>query len=122
MGILQRNKLLERYIHDIILIYNMDRINEKRILLAIKNIDENLTPMPTLESNNTINFLGLSITENKINQSWVYIQKEMNTDTTIHNATIHTIEQKTDAFIYYINRLNYLQFTEKRKRMKSGPT
>jgi len=45
----------------------MDRINEKRILLAIKNIDENLTPMPTLESNNTINFLGLSITENKIN-------------------------------------------------------
>jgi len=67
MGILQRNKLLERYIHDIILIYNMDRINEKRILLAIKNIDENLTPMPTLESNNTINFLGLSITENKIN-------------------------------------------------------
>jgi len=58
----------KRYINDIIIIYNTDRINEERILQAINNIDKNLTFKLTPENNNTINFLDLIISrkQNKL--------------------------------------------------------
>jgi len=105
----------KRYVDDIIIIYNTDRINEERILLAINNIEENLTFKLTPENNNTINFLDLTISRKQNNLELGIYRKNMNTDTTIHNISNHPMEQKTTAFRYYINRLISLPLAQKEK-------
>jgi len=51
----------KRYVDDIGIIYNTDRINEERILLAIKNIDEILNFKFTAGNNTNINILDINI-------------------------------------------------------------
>jgi len=51
----------ERYVDDIIIIYNKERIKEEQILHAMNNVDENLTFKLTPENKNTINFVDLTI-------------------------------------------------------------
>ena len=105
----------KRYVDDIIIIYNTDRINEERILLATNNIDENLTFKLTPENKNTINFLDLTTSRKQNKLELGVYRKEMNTDTPIHNTSNHPMEQKTAAFRYYINRLISLPLTQKEK-------
>jgi len=49
------------YVVDILIIFNSDRINEERLLLAIKKLGEKQTFKLTLENNNKINFIELTI-------------------------------------------------------------
>jgi len=51
----------KRYVDDIGIIYNTVRINEERILLAIKNIDEILNFKFTAGNNTNINILDINI-------------------------------------------------------------
>jgi len=55
----------KRYVDDIIIIYNKDRIKEEQILHAINNVDEHLTFKLTSENNNAINFLDNHMQETK---------------------------------------------------------
>jgi len=66
----------ERYIDDIIIIYNKDRIKEEKILHAMNDVDGNLTFKLTSGNNKTINFLDLIICRKQTNMElgiYIYI-------------------------------------------------
>ena len=105
----------KRYVDDIIILYNNNRIQKEQILQGIKHIDKNLSFKLTTEHKNSINFLVMTVDrkENKL-EIGIY-RKETSTDTTIHYTSNHPIEQKMAAFRYYINRLLTLPLTQEGK-------
>jgi len=102
----------KRYVDDIIIFININKIQEEQLLQGINRIEQNLTFKLTAEDNNKINFLDLTITR-KINKLEIGIyRKETNTDTVIDCLSNHPTEQKMAAFGCYINRLVTLPITQ----------
>jgi len=105
----------KRYVDDIIILFNINKIQEEQLLQGINHIEQNLTFKLTTEDNNKINFLGLTITR-KISKLEIGIyRKETNTDTVIHYLSNHPTEQKMTTFRCYINRLATLPITQEEK-------
>ena len=104
-----------RYVDDIIILINTQKIQEEQLLNKINSINNNLTFSMTQEESNKINFLDLTlIRHNSIIVINIH-RKETSTDTVIHYNSNHPIEQKMAAFRYYINRLITLPLTQEGK-------
>ena len=78
-----------RYVYDILIIYNQNKIKEDQILVKINNIDKHLQFKMTTEENGNINFLDLTIHRGNENLSISIYRKATNTETTIHYLSNH---------------------------------
>jgi len=87
----------KRYVDDIFIIYNQNKIKEDQILLKINGIDKNLQFKMTTEENGNIKFLDLTISRGRKIISISIYRKTTNTDTTIHYLSNHPFEQKISS-------------------------
>ena len=101
-----------RYVYDILIIYNQNKIKEDQILVKINNIDEHLQFKMTIEENGNIDFLDLTIHRGNKNLSISIYRKATNTDTTIHYLSNHPYEQKMAAYRCYIHRMLTLPISQ----------
>ena len=62
-------RFYKRYVDNIFIVYNQNKIQEDQILLKINSIDNNLQFKMTTEKNNNINFLDLTINRERKNIS-----------------------------------------------------
>jgi hypothetical protein len=101
----------KRYVDDILITYDLNKINEHEILNEVNNIDKHLQFKLTSEEHNSINYLDLMIYQNNTNLEIGIFRKPTSTDTTIHFRSNHPLEHKLAAFNYYINRMITLPIT-----------
>jgi allophanate hydrolase subunit 1 len=106
----------KRYVDGILIIYDQRKTNEKIILHQINRVDKILQFKISIEENNTIHYLDISIYRNNENFSIGIYRKPTETGMVIHLTSNHPYEQKLSAFIYYINRLITLPITQKSKQ------
>jgi len=103
----------KRFVDDIIILINTQKIKEEQLLTNINSIDKNPSFNITKEDNNNkINFLDFRLARNKYNIQVNIHRKETSTDTVIHYLSNQPIEQKMAAFRYYINRILTLPLTQ----------
>jgi hypothetical protein len=102
----------KRYVDDILIIFDSNKIDEETIHNNINNIDQHLEFKMSMEENRTINYLDLAINReiNKVNLS-IY-RKPTYIDITIHASSNHPYDHKIAAFKYYINRMLTMPLTE----------
>jgi hypothetical protein len=95
---------MQQAIH-IFLIYDSTHTNPDNIVHYIDIIHSNIQLSPTLESNNTVNFLDLSITRNPTHLSIGICLKPTTTDTTITFLSNHPLEHRMAAYRFLIWRM-----------------
>jgi hypothetical protein len=91
-----------RYVDDIFLIYDSTRTNPDNILQYIDTI-HNIQLSPTLESNNSVNFLDLSITRKSTHLGIGIYRKPTTTNTTINFLCNHPLEHRMAAYRFLIS-------------------
>ena len=94
-----------RYVDDIFLIYDSTRTNPDYILQYIDTTHSNIQLSPTMESNNNVNFLDLSITRRPTCLGISILRKPTSTDTTINFLSNHPLEHKMAAYRFFISRM-----------------
>jgi len=105
----------ERYVDDILIIYNNHKIKNSTIEQRINTNDKNLEFKMTPENSNTINYLDLTLHRNSNNIELSIYRKPTSTDTTIHYKSNHPHEHKMAAFGFFINRMTTLPITKESK-------
>jgi hypothetical protein len=109
----QFNQILEikntvfytRYVDDMLIIYNTERISFETIHNYMNKIHHNLEFTPTHEHNNSISFLDLlTIRQPSKIETDIY-RKPTTTDITINFTSNHPAEHKVAAYRYLINRM-----------------
>jgi hypothetical protein len=95
----------KRYVDDILIIYDSNKINEQEIVNQANNLDKHLQFNLTSEENNNINYLDLTIYRNRNSLKLGIFRKPTNADITVHFKSNHPLEQKLAAFNYHINRM-----------------
>ena len=88
----------KRYVDDILIVYDKEKIDEQIILQQINGIDNNLQFKMTTEVNNTINYLDILVCRNNINITVELYRKPTETGTLIHFKSNHPYEHKIAAF------------------------
>jgi hypothetical protein len=83
-----------RYVDDILIIFNSTNTSQEQITNTINPIHSNLAFTLTRENNNRINFLDLLFIKNKNKLETDIYRKPTTTDTTIHYNFNFPIEQK----------------------------
>ena len=94
-----------RYVDDFFLIYDSTRTNPDNILQYIDIIHSSIQFNPTIESNNYVNFLDLSITRGPTCLGISIFCKPTSTDTTINFLSNHLLEYKMAAYRFLIRRM-----------------
>ena len=103
----------KRYVDDIFIIFDTNRINENTIKENMNSIDENFEFKVTEETNNSINCLDMTITRGTKRMEINVYRKPTSTDTTIHHTSNHPQDHKNAAYRYYMNRMITLPNTDK---------
>jgi hypothetical protein len=101
----------KRYFDEIFLILNNSRIKEITINNCMNSIVENLEFKITEESNNSINYLDITINRST-NGIDISVKKTTSTDITIQHTSNHPQDHKNATQRYYINRKITLPNTE----------
>jgi hypothetical protein len=102
----------KRYVDNILIIFNQNKISANTVLNIINNADEHLEFKMSKEENGNINYLDLSIQRNTNNVELSIYRKPTYVDITIHFSSNHPYDQKLAAFNYYINRMLTMPITE----------
>ena len=97
-----------RYVDDILLIYDSTRTNPDNILQYVDTIHSNIQLSPTMQSENNIHFLELSITRRPTCLNISVFHKPTSTDTTINFLSNHPLEHKMAAYRYLTHRMHTL--------------
>jgi hypothetical protein len=95
-----------RYVDDILIIYNKTRTNIQDVLGEFNKMHQNLRFTLEQESNNTINYLDISIVRKDEKLEFNIYRKPTTTSTVIHASSCHPIEHKKMAFNYLLNRID----------------
>jgi hypothetical protein len=106
----------KRYVDDILIAHDQEKIDEQVILQRINGIDNNLQFKMTTEVNNTMNYLDILIRRNIINITIELYRKPTETGRVIHFKSNHPHEHKIAVFLYYINRNKTMPITENSKQ------
>jgi hypothetical protein len=101
-----------RYVDDIIIIFDHSKTDETEITSNMNNISKHLEFKATTEVNKSINYLDLTITRNTNKIKLGVYRKPTNANITIHYTSNHPWEHKKAAFTHYINRAVTLRITE----------
>ena len=104
-----------RYVDDILVIYNAKQTTPVIMHNHLNKIHPNLKFTPTLEHNNTINFLDLLIIRHPTHIDIDIYRKPTTTDTTINYNSNHPTEHKMAAYRYLINRMLTLPLSNEKK-------
>ena len=81
-----------RYVDDILIVFDQNKISEHTIRSSMNNLDENLEFKMSIEENRTTNCLDLSINRNAGNVDLCIYRKPNYVDITIHFfPTTHTV-------------------------------
>ena len=104
------------YVDDILIIFDQNKTNENSVLHHMNNIHKYVEFKLTVEENNNINYLDLTIHRHNNNLSLGIYRKPTQLDVTIHFTSNHPLEQKLAAFIFYINRVITPPITEQAKQ------
>ena len=102
----------KRYVDDILIIIDTSRINENTVRDNMNNIDENLEFKITLETNNSINYLDMTIIRSTKGMEINIYRKPTSTDIKIHHNSNHPQDHKDAAYRYYIHRMMTLPNTD----------
>ena len=94
-----------RYMDDIFLVYDSTCISPDNILQYIDTIHSSIRLNPTLESDNNVNFLDLSITRKPTSLRISIFCKSTTTDTIINLLSNHLLEHKMAAYQFLIRRM-----------------
>jgi hypothetical protein len=94
-----------RYVDDIFLIYDSTRISPDRILKYNDTIQSSIQLSPTPETDNSVNFLDLSITRNTKHLKIGIYPKRTTTDTTKSFLSNHPLEHRMAAYNFLIRRM-----------------
>jgi len=97
-----------RYADDILLICVSTCTNPDNILQYIDTIHRYIQLSPTHESNNSVNFLDLSIIRNPTHLSIGIYRKPTTTDTTINFLSNHLLEHRMASYRFLIRRTHTL--------------
>jgi hypothetical protein len=108
-----------RYVDDII--YDSTKITNQQIVQQANAIHPDLKFDYTMECNNSINFLDITIHRNNTNFDINIYRKPTTTDTIIHFNSNHPFEQKTAAFCFLLNRMHQLPRNQQQKLPEDGP-
>jgi hypothetical protein len=107
-----------RYVDDILIIYDHSKTNNNEIEHYINNIHPELIFTATDELNNSINFLDLKITRKQKELDINIYRKPTTTDTTIHYTSNHPIQHKLAAYRFLLNRVHNLPMSNKHKQQE----
>ncbi|XP_050518098.1 uncharacterized protein LOC126892578 [Diabrotica virgifera virgifera] len=101
-----------RYVDDVLAIIDGNSSDAENILVSLNNLHPAITFTLETESNNSINFLDLTLTriENKL--SFSVFRKPTQTDHTIPRSSNHPFQQKMASFYCYIHRLLSLPLSD----------
>jgi hypothetical protein len=100
-----------QYVDAILMVYNATRTNPDAIIQYANSMHHSLRLNPTLESNNRINFLDLSIIRKTSQLEIDIFRKPTTTNTIINYLSNHPSEYKLAAYRYYIERMFNLPLT-----------
>jgi len=103
----------KRYVDDIFIIFDTSRINEITINDIMNSIDEPLEFKITEETNNSINYLDMTINRNVNGMEISVYRKPTSTNVTIKHTTNHPQDYKYAAYRCYKNRMITLPNTER---------
>jgi len=101
-------------VDDILIIYDASPTNPDTITQYSNSIHRNLQLNPTLEANDRVNFLDLSIIRKASQFEIDIFRKPTTTDTTISYLSNHPGEHKIAAHRYYIERIFNLPLNNNR--------
>jgi len=87
-----------RYVDEVLIIYDASRTNPDTITQYSNSTDRNLLLNPTLEANDRVNFLDLSIIRKASQLKIDILRKPTTTDTTISYLSNHPGEHKIAAY------------------------
>ena len=104
-----------RYVEDIFIVYDNTKTTIEDIQSYTDHIHKNLKFTITQETNEQISFLDILITRQEQKLDINIYRKNTTTDTTINYLSNHPMEHKMAAYRYYINRMNRLPLSEKKR-------
>jgi glycerol-3-phosphate cytidylyltransferase-like family protein len=104
-----------RYVDDILIVYNKDITNIENTLIDFNSIHPNIQYTIEKETQNSLNYLDLTITNEQNKLTFSIVRKLTSTDLIIHNDSCHPQEHKYAAINYLTNRLNTYPVTESSK-------
>ena len=107
-----------RYVDDTLIIFDQNKTNKLTIINHTSNIDKHLQFKISVEENNIIIYLDLSIHRNNNNTDLGIYRKPTCTDTTIQFSSNHPYEHKLAAFNYYIHRMLTLPIMKQSKQQE----
>ena len=102
----------KRYVDDILIVFDHNKINEHNIHSFMNNLDEHLESKMSIEEKRITNYLDLSIKRNAGNIDLCIYRKPAYIDITIHFSSNHPYGHKLAAFNYYINRMIKMPISE----------
>jgi len=102
---------------DILLVYDQNKANENSVTNDMNSLHRYLE-FKTMEEENNINYLVISIHRHNNNLNLGVYRKPPQTDTTIHFTSNHPLEHKPAAYTFYINRMITLPITEQAKQQE----
>ena len=112
--------LYTRYVDDMLIIYDIKKIQPQTINTHINQIHDKIKLNSTHETHNSINFPALKITCNQTNLEIDIYRKPTTTDTTINFHSNHPIEHKMAAFRFHISRMHCPPLNAEKKQKKWG--
>jgi len=90
--------LYKRYVDDILITYDRQKINNNIIEQKINTIDDNIEFKMTTEENNAIDYLDLTLHKQRNKIELSIHRKPTSTDTTTHYKSNHPYEQNNGCF------------------------
>ena len=105
-----------RYVDDILLIYNKHIIDINEILTLFNSVSPSLKFSLEVETNNSLNYLDLTLIKNPNAISYDIYRKPTATDTIITRDYCHPIEKKMAAIGYFANRINTYELSNDSKQ------
>jgi hypothetical protein len=107
----QRHHILQKYVDDLLIIYDQSSIKVDKILNFINHVNDHFELKICKEVNNTLQYLDLSISRNDNNIEMDIYRKHTYTVTMLHYNSKHPYDHKLAAFIFYINRMITIPIT-----------
>jgi len=118
--VLLQNNILGyfRYVDDILIVYNGSNTDIDKLLLHFNNTIPTMTFSIEKESDNSINFLDITVHMDTESFSFSIYRKPTTTDIIIPNDSCHPPEHKHAAIRYMLNRMNNYQLNKSSKEQE----
>jgi hypothetical protein len=117
INLLQKHNIIDyyRYVDDILIIYNEDNTDIDHTLKDFNSIHPNIQYTIEKQTDNTLNYLDISIQNKGNGFTFGIYRKPTTTDMILHNSSCHPHEHKNAAIRHLINRMNTYPISQNNK-------